>query len=270
METVALAATRVDPTGPTDAAPLIIAHGLLGSGRNWATLARRFAEDARRPRPVIVVDMRNHGASPWRDETAYPALGADLLDAIDRETKGAALLLGHSMGGKAAMAAALARPERVAGLIVADIAPVAYGDHGHDRLIGALRRIDLSAVSRRGDADAQLAAAVPEAPLRAFLLQNLVFENGSARWRANLAALEAGLGALMGWPASLAADAYAGPALFLHGGASPYVAEAGRAAVARQFPAAEIDALPGAGHWLHAEQPDAFFERVARWLADRP
>ena len=261
-----LAAERYESADAPEATPMLIAHGLFGSARNWTGLAKRFAEG----RPVAVADMRNHGASPWSAETGYPAMGADLLETADSLFGRPALLLGHSMGGKAAMAAALQAPDRVAGLIVADIAPIAYPNHNHGDFIAAMRAADLSTATRRGEIEPQLVSAIPEAPLRAFILANLVFEQTSegrrARWRLNLEALDAGMTELIGWPEALNGASYDGPSCFLHGGASDYVAAAGQAAIKRLFPKAAIEALPGAGHWLHAEQPDAFAAKVSDWL----
>lgn len=246
------------------ATPLLIAHGLFGSARNFSSLSRKIAQGRR----TILVDMRNHGESPWDADCSYPAMADDLAATVRAEAGGTAVVLGHSMGGKAAMALALLHPEHVAALVVADIAPVAYR-HSHAGYISAMEKVDLAAMTRRADADPTLAEAIPEAPLRAFLLQNLVFEDGAARWRINLAGLAEGMPDLLDWPESLAGRTYDGPTLFLHGGASDYVAPPTHGAVRSQFPAAEIDALPGAGHWLHAEQPEAFAARIGGWLAAR-
>jgi pimeloyl-ACP methyl ester carboxylesterase len=240
--------------------PLVIAHGLFGAGRNWTSLAKRLAKS----RPVIVVDMRNHGDSPWSDEAGYRAMAADLAETV-AAAGGVADVLGHSMGGKAAMALALSAPERVRRLIVADIAPVAY-DHAHGDYVAAMRAVDLSRVARRSDADPMLAAAIPQAPLRAFILQNLVIEEGRARWRPNLDALAASMDELLSFPADLPRARWDGPALFLRGGASDYVAEAHAPAVRARFPAARIETLDGAGHWLHADRPEAFVNAVEAFL----
>lgn len=266
---VKLAVERYEPDEPTEATPLVIAHGLFGSGRNWASLARRFAKDPSKPRPVITVDMRNHGGSPWSGDMTYPAMAEDLRAAIETHTDGHALILGHSMGGKAAMATALKSPGVVSGLLVADMAPVRYRDHGHEPIVAAMRALPLSAIRRRSDADPLMADAIPEPSLRAFVLQNLVFSEGVPRWRINLSVLADSLPRLMDWPDALAERRFAGPALFYHGGASDFVAEDGRAEIARQFPHAAVDAMPDAGHWLHAERPDAFFERASQWLSRR-
>ena len=264
-----LASERYGEGGASQSAPMLIAHGLFGAGRNWMSLARRFAES----RQVATVDLRNHGASPWGDETDYLSLGQDLLQTAEALFARPAILLGHSMGGKAAMAAALQAPEQVAGLIVADVAPVAYSGHQHGVYVEAMRRADLSGVSRRSQIEPQLVEAIPDAALRAFILANLAFEETPegrrARWRVNLDALGEGMADVIGWPEALDEKSYSGPSYFLAGGASDYVDAAGAQHIHALFPNAAIDALEGAGHWLHAEQPDPFFERVSGWLRQR-
>ncbi len=158
--------------------PLLIAHGLFGSARNFNSLGRRLATTRR----VVMVDMRNHGASPWDPDNSYPAMADDLAEAVTRLCGGRAVVLGHSMGGKAAMTLALSRPQLLAGLIVADIAPVPH-EHSHLNYIKAMQAVDLARVTRRSDADPMLSGVIPEPMLRSFLLQNLVVEGGRASWR---------------------------------------------------------------------------------------
>jgi len=186
------------PDGPETSPPLIIAHGLFGSARNFQTLAPKLAKGRR----VLVADMRNHGESPWAESMDYREMGQDLGLLIEDHAGGRAIVLGHSMGGKAAMALALSRPELVVGLIVADIAPVAY-PHSHLGYVHAMQGVDLSGISRRSEADLVLAETIPQPMLRAFLLQSLAIKAGEAHWQLNLDALEKGMGAVMGWPDDL-------------------------------------------------------------------
>lgn len=249
--------------GPERSAPLLIAHGLFGSARNFNTLARRLATGRR----VVAVDMRNHGSSPWSDDMDYPAMADDLAATV-KDLGGRAHVLGHSMGGKTSMALALSHPDLVESMIVADIAPVAY-THTHLPYIQAMRSMDLSGISRRGEAEPMLAEAVPDRMLRAFLLQNLVVEDGAARWRLNLAALETAMPDLIGWPSAMDDRTFPGPAFFLYGGSSDYMSPLLEPRVRELFPKAEFKALPGAGHWLHAEQPDNFVGAVDDWLGNK-
>lgn len=257
---LSLASTSYPSDGPEASPPLLVAHGLFGSARNWNTLAQRLA----RGRRVVAVDMRNHGASPWDAAMDYPAMAGDLAATIRTECGGLADVLGHSMGGKAAMVLALAEPARVNRLVAADIAPVAY-THTHAHTVAAMQALDLGAVTRRGDADRMLAEAIPDRALRGFLLQSLALDGGRAAWRLNLAAIAAHMADLIGFPDTAAR--FDGPAVFLHGGASDYVTEAHHPAIRRLFPHARFETLAGAGHWLHAEQPDAFTAAVLAALA---
>ena len=241
--------------GPTDRAPLLIAHGLFGSARNWGAVAKRLSSD----RKVVAVDMRNHGSSPWDDAHGYGDLAADLATVIEREG-GAIDVLGHSMGGKAAMMLALSQPRLVRKLVVADIAPVAY-DHSQVPLIDAMRAVDLSAVERRSDAAAQL-AEVPDDGTRAFLLQSLDVKAG--RWMLNLDALADRMPEIMGFPD--VAGTFDGPTLFLTGADSDYVRPDHRDRIEALFPEARTASIPGAGHWLHAQKPREFEAAVRTFL----
>jgi esterase len=237
--------------------PLLLAHGLFGSGRNLGPLARRLAPD----REIHVVDMRNHGDSPWLTDQSYAGMAADLAEVI--ETLGAPMaVFGHSMGGKAAMALALSRPELVAALVVGDIAPVAYS-HSHLGNAQAMMRIDLDTLTSRKEADAVLAGEIGDAATRAFLLQSL--DLAEKRWKLNLPVLARDMGLITGWPGT--AGRYDGPTLFLHGANSPYVLPDHHAAIRTQFPNARFQALEGAGHWIHADKPVETAEAIASFLA---
>jgi esterase len=242
--------------------PLAIVHGLFGSGRNWATIAQRLAAHRR----VVALDLRNHGASPWADTMDYGELAADIRATLRALGVGRCALLGHSMGGKAAMVAALRHGVEIERLVVVDIAPVAYAPRhlGHLR---AMRALDLSHIRRRSDADSALAPAVPDAAERAFLLQNLVFAAGGVRWRFNLAAIEQAMPDLVGFPALPAGVAYRGPTLFVAGGKSDYLLPTHETPIRQFFPNAQIARIGGAGHWLHAEQPQEFLDLVEPFLA---
>lgn len=253
---------EIPSEGAEQFAPLIIAHGLFGSAKNFNSLGKKLAVGRR----VLLVDMRNHGDSPWDDDVSYMAMASDLAEIIKKRCDNKGLVLGHSMGGKATMALALTRPELLAGCIIADIAPVAYA-HTHQPYIQAMRAMDLSGIERRSQADPMLADVIPEAPLRAFILQNLVIEEKKARWRLNLVALDEGMADLIGWDSALDKMPYSGPSFFLHGGASEYMTPLLVPRVREVFPRAEIDNIPGAGHWLHAEKPAEFLEKITRWLS---
>ena len=243
--------------------PLAILHGLFGGGRNWAGLARRLGAGRR----VIALDLRNHGASPWAERMDYGDMAEDVRATLHALGHRRYALLGHSMGGKAAMAAALAHGDEVERLIVVDIAPAAYAPR-HTGYAQAMHGLDLADITRRSEAEARLATAIPDAAERGFLLQNLVFEEGQPpRWRLNLAAIERAMPALAGFPAMPAGAAYHGPALFLAGGRSDYLRAEHEPEIRRLFPEAAIVRIADAGHWLHAEFPHRFLDLVEPFLA---
>ncbi len=242
---------------PTDRPPLLIAHGLFGSARNWNVIAKRLSGT----RQVLTVDMRNHGESDFQESHSYADLAGDLAEVITAHG-GRADVVGHSMGGKAAMMLALLHPNMVHRLVVADIAPVAYG-HSQTHLIDAMRAVDLSKVETRRDADTQLKASVPEDGVRAFLLQSLDVKG--KRWRLNHDVLEADMDQITGWPKD-ASGQFDGPVLMLSGAESDYVLPEYRDRIRGYFPKARFAKIPGAGHWLHADKPREFEAAITAFL----
>lgn len=258
---VELAYTEFPAVEVETAPPLVIAHGLLGARKNWATLGKRLATNRR----VFAVDLRNHGHSPWDQRHDYQAMAGDLAAFIDANAGGCADVMGHSMGGKAAMAAALAAPHSVRTLIVADIAPVVYA-HSHEDFIEAMRRVDTGSLTRRKQAEPMIAAVVTDPGIRAFLLQNLASDEGRFYWRVNLEALAKNMSFISGWPSEFTAQSYGAPTLFIRGGASDYVQDHAWDGIKAQFPAATLETVAGAGHWLHAEKPEPFLQAVSAFL----
>lgn len=250
---------RYDEYGTaTDLPTLLIVHGLFGSARNWGAIARRMATDRR----VVAVDMRNHGESYRADTHSYPDMADDLANVIGT-LGGPVDVVGHSMGGKAAMQLALTRPDLVGRLVVADIAPVAY-DHSQAHLTRAMRRLDLSGLAARSAADKRLAQDVDDPGVRAFLLQSLDLKAEPPEWRLNLDVLEREMEKIVGWPGT--EGRYDGPALFLTGAESDYVRPEHRETIKHLFPKARMAKLPGAGHWLHADKPREFEAALRAFL----
>lgn len=242
---------------------VIILHGLFGQGRNWAMIARGLAETHR----VFSVDMRNHGDSPWDDEMTYPAMADDVARLIETQDRGPAMLIGHSLGGKATMTLAMQRPELVERACIVDIAPVPY-DHDFETHLEAMLGLDLASIKRRGEAEARLRETLNDPHLAGFLIRNLSQDvDGGFRWRVNLAALADHMDDLLDFPIFEADQAYDGPALFLAGGASTYVRSYHQAEIERLFPNAEIEIIEGAGHWPHADDPNGVIARLRPFLA---
>jgi esterase len=256
-------AIKLAATEYGEGSPVAILHGLFGSGRNWRSIAQQLAARHR----VLAFDLRNHGASPWAEGMSYHEMVEDLRASLRGRGIERSALLGHSMGGKVAMLAALLHPGEVDRLIVVDIAPVPNLPTLFT-FVRAMRDIDLRGVTRRSDADAQLAAAIPDAAARAFLLQNLLIDEGKAHWRLNLTEFEREFSQLLGFPDLPAGSEYRRPTLFIAGANSTYIQPTDEPVIRRLFPLAQITRIEGAGHWVHAEQPRAFLQAVEPFLRD--
>jgi len=242
--------------------PLVIVHGLFGSGDNWQTLAGKFPGWK-----VYLPDLRNHGASPWFDSFSIGDLADDLASFAQDLALGPCPWVGHSLGGKAVMELALTSPKRVTGIAVLDMTPKADKAR-YPGFVPALRALDLSAVTSRSDAQAKLEAVI-DLPTLQFLLKSLVLDHdhpGRFRWRLNLESLDRHYGEI--WKALVPGRRWDGPALFLHGGASDYLLPGDEALIRDFFPRARVQAVPGAGHWLHAEKPAEVLAALNAWLKE--
>jgi pimeloyl-ACP methyl ester carboxylesterase len=251
---------RLALTALGEGPPVLFLHGLFGQGRNFTAIARPLAARWR----VLLPDLRNHGASPRAPGMAYRDMARDVAETLDAEGVGEAAVIGHSMGGKVAMTLALTEPARVSRLLVSDIAPRRYAGT-LARYAEAMRALPLAPGLTRAEADSALAAAVPDAGVRAFLLHSLRFDTSPPSWRVGLDGIIAGMGDILDFPA-LAAR-YEGPALFVAGERSDYIAPEDRALIRARFPRARFASVKGAGHWVHADQPEAFRRIVQAFLS---
>ncbi len=242
---------------------LAFCHGLLGRGRNLMSIAKGLA-----PRTSLMIDLPNHGRSGWTTTFDYLAMADAVAATIADTCEGPVTLIGHSMGGKVAMLAALRHRDVVGRLCVIDIAPRAGGLGGiFAELISALRTLDLTSVATRADADAHLAAKIPQPTLRAFLLQNLQRDGSSWRWEPNLELLAANLDAIGSWP-DPQAPPFTGPATWLRGESSDYVSDADLPAMRALFPRTRLQTIAGAGHWVHADAPQAVIGAIEDLLGE--
>ena len=241
--------------------PLLILHGFLGMGDNWKTLSKKFAEQGLE---VHMIDQRNHGRSFHDDEFNYDILVEDLLYYCDHYNIDECAVLGHSMGGKTAMLFAARYPYLVSKLVVADIAPRFYPKH-HDDILAGLSALDFNYIKTRKEADVLLSMYVPEVAARQFLLKNLYWkERGVLGLRINLEVLVEQVGEVgEALPNHLTFDK---DTLFLKGDRSEYISIQDENLIKLQFPNAKIETIPNAGHWLHAENPIAFFDSVNEFL----
>ena len=245
-----------DPARPA----LMLLHGLFGNAGNWQGVAKHFQDDYR----LILPDLRNHGRSPHAPVMDYPALADDLLALMGRLGIESATLIGHSMGGKSAMWLALNQPERVDRLVVADIAPVGYPSR-FEEIFQGLSEVPLEGLADRTAADLALSRRVASRAVRQYLLQNLLKGPDGWGWRFNLPVLRAAAPQLAGFPPAEGLG-FAGDVLFLYGERSDYVLPAYRERIDTLFPHARLRMLNGAGHWLYAEQPEAFARAIKAFL----
>jgi pimeloyl-ACP methyl ester carboxylesterase len=254
----ALHVTRLGDAGPVVA----FCHGLFGQGKNWTQVAKDLARDHR----VLLLDMPNHGRSPWTETFDYLDLADRVADAL--RDGGPVALVGHSMGGKIAMVMALRHPELVERLVVVDVSPAAYSS-GREFVgyIETMRAMDLSSLERRDQADEALREAVPSATVRGFLLQNLRREADGWHWQVNLDLLGDEMAALVGWPDEELGDAsYDGPVLWIGGALSDYVGDEYAPEMDRRFPRNRRVMIKDAGHWVHSQQPAVVVEVLRRFL----
>ena len=243
---------------------VLFCHGLFGQGRNWTQIGKQLAGEHR----VTLVDMPHHGRSSWPEEFDYVDVADRLAGLVDGDDP--VTLVGHSMGGKAAMTLTLRHPHLVARLCVVDVSPVDYGARAGEfrGYIDAMQRMDLSAITTRAEADAALADAVPNATVRGFLLQNLRRDGDGWRWQANLDVLGRDLPVLGGWPADRLAGCppYEGPVLWVAGATSAYVTDEYADVMQGYFPRVRRVTVKDAGHWVHSEQPETFLEVLRRFI----
>ncbi len=242
--------------------PLVILHGLFGSATNWRSMARLLAADYE----VHALDLRNHGASPWAEGMTYTAMADDVRQYIAKHKLPPVSMMGHSMGGKTAMALALTHPERVERLIVVDIAPRRYSD-GLSNYALAMGSVDLMAAASRGEVQRQLQALLPDPAVAPFLVQNLVASNDHFDWRINLPAITTSMGDLTDFPAGLRTRVFDKPTTAIVGGLSAYVPNGDSAPFRPMFPSITVEVIDGAAHWVHADKPQAFLQAVQRALA---
>ena len=245
--------------------PVVVMHGLFGSSTNWRRITRALSDRHR----VISVDLRNHGRSPWAATMSYREMTEDVVALLDRLGLQKADVLGHSMGGKVAMALALTESQRVGRLIVVDIAPISYGDR-FSSFTQAMRGIDTVAATSRDEVQRALNQSIPDLGTVGFLMQNLVRHNEQYDWRINLPALSAAMGELGAFPTELEGMTFDGPTTLITASRSDYVSSEDHTLFLNYFPKACFVEIRDAGHWVHADRPDEFIAAVRAALGDPP
>ncbi|MAD96145.1 MAG: alpha/beta hydrolase [Flavobacteriaceae bacterium] len=240
--------------------PFLILHGYFGMSDNWKTLGNQFAKDYQ----VHLLDQRNHGRSFHAREFNYEVMADDLLTYIEHHELSNCILLGHSMGGKTAMLFAVEHPDLIDKLIIADIAPRAYRPH-HNEILAALNSVDFTKHNSRKLIDEQLQSLIPIAGVRQFLMKNVYWrEKGVLDFRFNLASLTEN-NPEVGKPLPPNTH-FEKETLFLAGGSSGYITSEEVPLIKHHFPQAMIHTMKNAGHWLHAERPQEFYNEVMKFL----
>lgn len=239
-----------------DSRPILLIHGLFGSLDNLGVLARGLKDN----RPLIQVDVRNHGMSPRSEEMNYAVMAQDMFDTLDAHGIDRVSVIGHSMGGKIAMTMSALAPERIEQMVMIDIAPVDYQTRRHDEIFAAIRAVTESSVKLRSAAANVMRNVINEEGVIQFILKS--FQDGE--WRFNVPVLWENYATISGWKDI---PAWPHPALFIRGGDSAYLDNQYRDALLKQFPAAHAHVISGAGHWVHAEKPDAVLRSVRRFFA---
>ena len=255
MEIVDLA---YEELGSQNSVPIVILHGFFASSRNWRKVAEKLALSYR----VFSLDLRNHGNSPHHPQMDYQVMACDVLSFMDKHSINSAHMMGHSMGGKCAMWMAFQQPERIDKLLIVDIAPKTYV-HSFDNTVKALFDLPLAEIKNRKQAETLLAESIPELEYRQFLLQNLILNDGVYNWRIDLQIFKQMAPNIVAFPEINNLAAFKGETLFIAGENSRYVEKEDILAL---FPCAVLKSIPAAGHWVHAQQPEAFIEMVENFL----
>ncbi|KAB8313023.1 esterase [Erwinia endophytica] len=236
--------------------PVVLIHGLFGSLDNLAVLARGLKDN----HPIVQIDVRNHGLSPHATEMNYLLMAQDVLETLDNLGIDQFAVIGHSMGGKIAMTLTALVPERVKHLVVIDMAPVAYPERHHDTVFTALNAVSEAGVKLRSEAAVIMHPLIEDEGVIQFLLKS--FHQGE--WRFNVPVLWQCYDNIIGWQP---VPAWRHPTLFIRGERSPYLADDYRDVLLAQFPLARAHVIAGAGHWVHAEKPDAVLRAICRFFA---
>jgi len=245
--------------------PVIILHGLLGMSDNWVTFGRRLGADF----GVFIPDLRDHGQSPHHAVFNYSALSDDLCEMVMEYGLSDIILIGHSLGGKTSMEFALHHPDLLKKMIIVDIAPRSYpSDLGHLGLIRAMMEVDLTTLHSRSQVESQLEKKVPDPRLCQFLLKNIYWKDkDTLAWRPDLPVLLKNLPLLgKGITSNLRFEK---PVLWIRGGRSKYVLDSDVPEILKQFPRASVETIANASHWVHADAPEEFYDRVHDFLITR-
>ena len=244
-----------------DRPPIIILHGIFGTSDNWQTFGKALSEQYQ----IFLVDQRNHGQSPHSEQFDYPAMADDLQEFVATHDLVQPVVLGHSMGGKTAMFFATQYPDRLSKLIIVDIAPRAYPVH-HQAVLDAFAAVDIEHLESRQQAQEAMKPHVAEPGVQQFLLKNLKRTDDGFAWKLNLSTIRDNIENVgVAVPDDNTFDR---PTLFVRGAKSNYIQDEDQDLIKRIFPKAQLKTVTNAGHWVHAEQPEALLKIVAEFLSE--
>lgn len=241
--------------------PIVILHGFLGMSDNWKTIGSQLVEKGFQ---VHLLDARNHGRSFHSEHFTYDAMVEDVVQYCQHHGLSKAVFLGHSMGGKVLMHLAVAHPELIETLIIADIGPKYYPPH-HQQILESLQAVDFSTKPERSDVEEVLKKYIKEMAVRQFLMKSLYWKSpGQLDFRFNVSVFTKEIEQI---GVALPSNAqFLGETLFVRGSHSNYILDEDWSAIQKQFPQATLETIQRAGHWLHAEQPEAFFETIYTFI----
>jgi pimeloyl-ACP methyl ester carboxylesterase len=243
--------------------PVVIIHGLFGTLDNWQTVAKKLSKDFM----VYIVDLRNHGRSPHSDEFSYQVMAEDVHQFMEQNWLYEAHIVGHSMGGKVAMQLACNHPDTVSKLVLVDMAPKRY-EGSHEEIFQAMFALNLATLQSRKAADEQMQAKIPSYGVRQFLIKNLSLNKDTQQyeWKLNLPVIYQQYNHILSY--NPIQNAYEGPTLFIKGEMSDYILAEELDDYRQYFPAAQLETVLKAGHWIHAEQPARFLEVLTKFLKE--
>lgn len=235
--------------------PLMILHGLFGFSDNWQSHAKKLAEYYR----VILVDLRNHGHSPWSDDFSYDLMADDVFELCEDLKLEDFILVGHSMGGKVAMNFAQKHEILLDKLVVVDIGIKEYPMH-HEHILAGIHSVDLPNITARRQAEDQMSAHIDSEGIKQFLLKNLYWkERGVLEWRMNVHVLEREMKNILSAMPQVEVSV---PTLFIRGAMSNYILDEDIESIEELFIDSEIETIENAGHWVHVEAADVFLETL--------
>ena len=270
IPTVALSYDLINEQSSTiPRSPVLILHGLFGSKSNNRSIAREL--NSRLERDIYCLDLRNHGDSPHDSRHDYPALAADVERFIKDHQLGQSIFLGHSMGGKAAMAVALRSKSLVEILISVDNAPVNLQPSSKFiEYVKILQQLENNPeITTAKEANNEFKKYEDNDSVRQFLLQNLRKdkETGLMTSRVPLDIMKKALikGNVASWEFDPNYASWSGPALFIRGAKSTYVPDEYLPDIGRFFPNFEVREID-AGHWVMAEKPKESVDAIVEFI----